>query len=49
MPLDIAHDALAMVDYGAGAGALLLCDDTACARARDFAGRARRLFPTSGL
>lgn len=40
MPLDIAHDALAMVDYGAGAGALLLCDDTACTRAREAVERA---------
>ena len=30
----MAHDALAMVDYGAGAGALLLCDAAACVGAR---------------
>ena len=35
MSLNIAHDALAMVDYGAGAGALLLCDAAACAQARE--------------
>jgi hypothetical protein len=34
MSLNIAHDALAMVDYGAGAGALLLCDEAACDQAR---------------
>ncbi len=40
MPADIAHDALAMVDYGAGAGALLLGDAAACARARGAVDRA---------
>jgi len=35
MPLNIAHDALAMVDYGAGAGALLLCEGAACEAARE--------------
>ena len=40
-PLNIAHDALAMVDYGAGAGALLLCDSAAAAeRARNGVERA---------
>ena len=40
MPLDFAHDALAMVDYGAGAGALLLCDDAACECAREAVAQA---------
>lgn len=40
MPLDFAHDALAMVDYGAGAGALLLCDDAACDAACEAVGQA---------
>jgi hypothetical protein len=31
LPAKVAHDALAMVDYGAGAGALLLCDSAAAA------------------
>jgi Winged helix DNA-binding domain len=35
MSPNIAHDALAMVDYGAGAGALLLCDAAASAQARE--------------
>lgn len=35
MSLNIAHDALAMVDYGAGAGALLLCEGAACEQARE--------------
>jgi DNA-binding transcriptional ArsR family regulator len=52
-PLNIAHDALAMVDYGAGAGALLLCDSTAGAeRARqavELAGyRVADLHPVEG-
>jgi DNA-binding transcriptional ArsR family regulator len=40
MSLNIAHDALAMVDYGAGAGALLLCDGATFEQARQAVGLA---------